>query len=417
MDLIKTTKRAGVILAYPLAFAYLKFILFGNVSGDFNILKRFLFVLGFILFNELILRGCGKKPAAESYFWYTVMSTVALTSASGISEPVSMLALHLCAVYVSVVSCGVLYEGRTGSFIAADLFNAGVIKAFKGFGNIFHDISLLGKDRKKEENGSSMAVGIISVIAVLPVFILAVALLSGINTEFDAAVTRILNSLDLFWIFNNIHFFVLAVPTSLYLYGMISQSAGSTGEKEKETYGKLVVWREKCHKLSPVIASVITGAFVVLYLIFFIFEGQYLFSAFAGKLPEAFTAAQYARQGFFELTGIMTINMMIFLLVSYLTRRNAAGRKFSVGMITALMSESVLFAVISFSKLALYYSRFGYTPKRLLAMWGTLIFAAGAVMVIISYAKRKDMSRVWIYFTTVSFTLMNVLSSVLYLML
>ena len=80
----------------------------------------------------------------------------------------------------------------------------------------------------------------------------------------------------------------------------------------------------------------------------------------------------------------------------------------------ALMSESVVFAVVSFSKLALYYSRFGYTPKRLLAIWGTLIFAAGAIMVIVSVLKRKDMARVWIYFATISFALMSILSTVLY---
>ena len=85
-------------------------------------------------------------------------------------------------------------------------------------------------------------------------------------------------------------------------------------------------------------------------------------------------------------------------------------------MIIALMSESVVFAAVSFSKLALYYSRFGYTPKRLLAIWGTLIFAAGAVMVIISLVRKKDMSRKWILFTTASFALMNVISSVIYFM-
>lgn len=412
MDIIKTSRSAGIILAYPIAFAYFKFFLLDS-AGDYSVLKRFLFILSFIILNELIVRGYGKKPAAEAYFWYAVMGVVALTSVTGISEPVSMFALHLCAVYVTVVSCGILYEGRTGSFVAADLFNAGVLKAFTGLGNIFKDISSMGKDRKENVSASSVVIGIMSVLIMLPVFVIAVLLLCGINSGFDAAVSGILSSIDIFWFVDNIPLIILAVPASIYIYGMVSQSAGSSGEAEKETYGKLVTWRKRCHKLSPIMSSLITGAFVLLYLIFFIFEGQYLFSAFAGRLPEEFTAAQYARQGFFELTGIMTVNMLVFLMVSYLTRRDAAGRKVSSWMISMLMSESVLFAVISFSKLALYYSRFGYTPKRLLAMWGTLIFAAGAVMVIISIFKRRDMSRAWIYFTTVSFALMSIVSSIL----
>lgn len=416
MDNIKTLKSAGVILAYPLAFAYLKFFLMDS-SGDYTLIKRFLLTLFFILLNEIIVRGYGKRPAAETYFWYGIMGIVALTSVTGISEVVSVFALHLCALYVAVVSCGILYEGRTGSFVLADLLNAGVFKGFSGLGNIFKDISSLSRPDKEKPRAASIVVAILSILGTLPVFVVAVILLCGINDDFNMAVSNILTRMDMFWIFRNLPCFVFAVPVSIYLYSMVSQSAGSTGEKEKETYGKLVMWRQKCHKLAPVIASLITGSFVFLYLIFFAFEGSYLFSAFAGKLPEAFTAAEYARRGFFELTGIMTINMLVFVIVSYLVKKDASGYKLTSGLVTALMSESILFAVISFSKLYLYYSRFGYTPKRLLAMWGTLIFAAGAVMVIASIFRRKDMSRAWIYFTTVSFAAMSVISSVFYLML
>lgn len=416
MDIIKTSRSAGVLLAYPIAFAYLKFFLL-DFTGDYTVVKRFLFTLGFILLNELIVRGYGKRPASETYFWYGIMGVVAVTSVTGISEPVSMLALHLCALYVTVVSCGILYEGRTGSYVCADLFNAGVLKAFSGFDNYFRDLPIVGNDRPRNIKASSVVVGILCVIFTFPVFILAVALLCGINSDFDLAVSMTLQSIDAVWFIRNVPYIILAIPASLYIYGMISESAGSSGEKEKEAFGKLAVLRQKCHKLSPIIASLITGTFVTLYLIFFVFEGSYLFSAFAGKLPEEFTAAEYARRGFFELTGIMTINMLIYLMVSVLTRRNAAGMRISAWTITALMGESVLFAVISFSKLALYYSRFGYTPKRLLAMWGTLIFAAGAVMVIISIFKRRDMSRPWIYFTTVSFALMSIISSIMALVI
>ena len=313
-----------------------------------------------------------------------------------------------------------MIEGRTGSFIAADLFNAGVIESFGGFPNIFKDISESKKAGKGKINAASTVAGIIGLLVMLPVFVIAVSLLCGINESFDVSVSRFLNSvfsvINVKWIFRNSGYFIFAVPASLYLYGLLSNCAGSTGEKEKGTFAKLLKWRESCHMVPQIMASVITGCFTVLYLVFFCFEGSYLFSAFAGRLPEEFTAAEYARKGFFELTGIMFINMLVFVLVSYFSRRETVWSKISSGMIIALMSESVVFAAVSFSKLALYYSRFGYTPKRLLAMWGTLIFAAGAVMVIVHILKRRDMSRAWIYFTTGSFTLMNIISSVLFIM-
>ena len=432
MDLKKTAKIAGICLAYPIAYAYLKYF-FLDFSDEYVTLKKLLFVLAFVLLNELVVRGRGKTPPKETYFWYGIMGVVAATYETGLADWVSYIGLHLCAFYVAIVSNRLWYEGRTGSFIIADLFNAGIIKAFGGFPKIFTDIADLAKVRKvaaqstvetapveKKPRGSAIG-AVLIILVMIPIFCIAVALLSEINPIFGEAVEGILDGIDFridaTWWFQNIGYIFFAFPTSLYLYGMLSKSADSDGVEEKKSFTGLVKWRQSCRKISPVVSAVVTGIFVVLYLIFFIYEGSYLFSAFAGRLPEEFTAAEYARRGFFELTGIMFINMLIFLLISYFENRDLPGRKGSVAMITALMGESIIFATVSFSKLALYYSRFGYTPKRLLAMWGTLVFAAGAVMVMISTLKKKDCSRIWVYFTVTSFAVMSVVSSVLYLML
>ncbi len=428
----KTAKIAGICLAYPIAYAYVKYFLF-DFSEEYITVKKLLFVFFFILFNELIVRGRGKTPPKETYFWYGIMGIVAATYETGLADWVSFLGLHLCAFYVAIVSNRLWYEGRTGSFIIADLFNAGIIKAFSGIPKIFMDIAALGRKPKvqaqlpgepapavKKAKGSAVG-AVLIILVMIPIFCIAVALLTEINPLFAEAVEDILDgieiNIDAGWWFETIIYLFLAFPTSLYLYGMLAKSADSDGEGEKKAFTGLVNWRQSCRKISPVVSAVVTGLFVVLYLVFFVYEGSYLFSAFAGRLPEEFTAAEYARRGFFELTGIMFINMLIFLLISYFENRDLPGRKGSAAMIYALMGESVVFATVSFSKLALYYSRFGYTPKRLLAMWGTLVFAAGAVMVIISTLKKKDCSRIWIYFTVTSFAVMSVISSVLYLML
>ena len=56
------------------------------------------------------------------------------------------------------------------------------------------------------------------------------------------------------------------------------------------------------------------GVFSVLYLAFFFVQGRYLFGAFTRTLPESFTVAEYARQGFFELCRVMAINFTLFWL-------------------------------------------------------------------------------------------------------
>ena len=415
-------KVAAILLAYPLAHFYVREII--TFSHENATLKRIIFVLLFALWNELIIRGRGKAPHKITYIWYGIMTAVAATSVTGLNEEVSMLGLHLCAVYVALLSNGILLEGRTGSFIVSDLFNGFILKPFPGFGNIFVDIKSLFRSRKesaadtaKKKGGISAAIGFLVVILMIPVFIIAVLLLGEINKEFGSAVSGILNSIagifNIRWILENMGIAFFAIPACLYLYGMLSKCADSDGVRERRRCEALTRFRTVCRKVSPLVSVFVTGCFVLLYLSFFVFEARYLFSAFAGRLPVEFTAAEYARRGFFELTGIMFINMLIFLAISYFENREAIGRKLSGFMIISLMAESIVFSVISFSKLALYYSRFGYTPKRLLAIWGTLIFAAGAILVIVSRIRRKDLSREWIYFTVFSFALLNILSSIL----
>ena len=77
------------------------------------------------------------------------------------------------------------------------------------------------------------------------------------------------------------------------------------------------------------------------------------------------------------------------------------------------MVESIIFAVIAMSKLGLYYSIYGYTPKRILAMWGTLALGFAAAMTIITVHRGKPHFRAGVIFTTLSYIAICILSGVL----
>ena len=54
--------------------------------------------------------------------------------------------------------------------------------------------------------------------------------------------------------------------------------------------------------------TVVMAVFAAVYILFFAVQSSYLFGAFSRTLPEDFTVAQYAREGFFELCRVMAIN-------------------------------------------------------------------------------------------------------------
>lgn len=115
-------------------------------------------------------------------------------------------------------------------------------------------------------------------------------------------------------------------------------------------------------------STTITAWIIILALyVFFIFaQITYLFSAFSGRLPVSSNLiySAYARQGFFELCMIATINLMLMILTEILThKRNRFMSYFyvTISVITVLLSFTAL------SKLALYISVYGLTPSRIIS--------------------------------------------------
>ena len=422
MDNIRSFRKAGLWLAYPAAYLYLRLLLhfpLENKGTDHYFIGAFIFVLIFIAFNEIVRRGRGKDTSKKTYFWYGVMGLTAITVNIAPSMLLSYFALHLCAVYSVLISGNILYEGKTGSFIVSDLLNGGFAKTFPNFGNIIEDIKESRSNaggEKKTRNAKGIVAGIVMIVILFPMFITAIFLLSEINAEFNNVVNDILSVIDLDWLLHlNIGSVIVrlifAVPTAFYLYSLVSSCAKEDGTKEKERFAAKVKARDALRVVSPVFSSILSGMFVLIYLLFFILEGKYIFSALLGRLPDGFNVVDYARRGFFDLVGIMAINMVVFLVINTLEKRKSSIR-ISKYITMVLMGESIIFAVVALCKLLMYFTTFGYTPKRMLAMWGCVVMGAAAVFVIMNLIKAGDHARRWIIFTAASYVVMCLLAGI-----
>ena len=195
----------------------------------------------------------------------------------------------------------------------------------------------------------------------------------------------------------------------------MSRSAKSDGEREKRVGAKLGKFIGKGKTVSATIVYIAAGVFVALYALFFIKRLAYMLGGFVGDVPEGMLVSHYAREGFFELVGIMAVNMCVYLAIIMFGKSDQNG-KFAVPakiLVTLLMSESIIFAVIAMSKLGLYYSIYGYTPKRILAMWGTLALGFAAGLTIATLHRCKPHFRAGVIFTSISYIAICILSGVL----
>ena len=444
MDKKVIMQRLGVILAYPLAYLYLRLLVsfteefyipvtIGYGEFKYNIAYP-IFALLFIAVNEIVRRGrrgADSKPSSGTIFWYVITflagltATIASEEVFGDIEVVSVFAMHLGAVYSVLVSNDLLLGGKTSGFIPADLIHGFYVKSFAGFPNFIVDWKSFAKPRKEDEQEAEPAPkknpfsAILFIIIMFVLMIISLALMASIDKDINVFLENFFSNIDRY-LYNLkldeiITRLIFAVPVCFYLYGLMARSAKSDGEREKRFASRLLNVKGKGKTVSATLVYVAASIFVAGYILFFIKRLTYMLGGFAGDVPDGMLVSRYAQEGFWQMVGIAAVNMCVYIAIILLGKTDSDG-KFALPakiLVTLLMIENIIFSVIAMSKIGLYYSIYGYTPKRILAMWATLSLGFAALMTIITVHRGKPHFRAGIIFTTISYIAICILSAVL----
>jgi len=111
--------------------------------------------------------------------------------------------------------------------------------------------------------------------------------------------------------------------------------------------------------------------------------GTYLFSAFAGVLPSGFNYSEYARQGFFDLCGVASINLVILAFTYSFARRGVSEYPKALRVLTGLLSVMTeLLVVTAVSKMLFYIDAYGLSRLRVYTLWFlVLLFVVFAILI------------------------------------
>ena len=402
-------EKIAVIFSYPLAYLY-TYILIPPVNRDNWYPVTAAFIILFCALSEIFYHR--RKATAESYAWLGCIAVILVSMLAGLNrvwgDSLAVFFIHGYAVYWILNRSGRLIEGRSGPFTPVDMMNGFIVFPFKNFFLRIKVLLSALKSRERKNGEKTSRAGTVAAIAGgLILLYIAGALLAAADDTFDRLVGDILRLLDIDFLKTFIPRFLLSLPVGAYLYGLV---IGTNREDvhELEERGGITLNRLETLKKVPAKAwMVILGGFSLLYLLFFVIQGSYLFGAFTRTLPEGFTVAQYARQGFFELCQIMGINFLLFWLVMKSSNIDIRSNRFAMIMCSVLLAESLLFSVTAFSKLMLYISCFGFTPRRLQSTWLICVLFAGTALALYSLWTRKRTFRIWIYISGISLALMH----------
>ena len=369
------------------------------------------FVVLFIALTELLNRG--RPHPWESWIWLGCMTVITLSlllDRAAVWGELSLLFLHIFAVWWALSRSGRLLEGESGHLLPFDALNGFIVFPFRNFflriKTVWYILTspFRGKERSKPE---TVIWTIMALLAAGLLFWLALRLLVDADRGFAELISDWLLDLEFRLDGETWLKFLFSLPVGAYLFGLLAGSARAEEEKLRLRGQRINTGLNRLRKVPNLVWTLLTALFCLLYLLFFVVQAKYLFGAFTRSLPEGFIVSEYARQGFFELCKVMAVNFVLLWLVTRLSakppRKNKAGRVLCV----LLLAESMLFAVIAFSKLMLYISCFGFTPLRLQSSWLVCVLFFGCLCAGYSLLSGKKSFRAWMIFGAVSLALLH----------
>ena len=348
----------------------------------------------------------------ESWFWLGCLLITALAGAYGKNRvwgDYTVLFPHAFAVYWVLSRSGRLLEGETGHLLPLDALFGLIVFPFK---HLFLRVRTLAfalthrKTGEKANLATCAAVGVGALLAGI-LLVLAVRNLSGADAAFDMLRQRLLGRLSLrvdIWTLWNA---LLRLPIGAYLFGLLAGTGRETTEAVRARGARVNAGLQGLRRIPALVWCIALGVFALVYLAFFGLQAGYLFGAFARRLPEGYTVAEYARQGFFSLCRVMAVNFALLWLVTRTCVKPVREDRPVLLLCAVLLCQSLVFAVIAASKLYLYIDCFGFTPRRLQSAWLTGVLAAGALCALFSLLTGRKTFRCWTLFSAAALTLLS----------
>lgn len=369
------------------------------------------FVLFYIAVVSLYCFVKGFHINGEKIFWSIILLGIGLPYGYYSIMPLAQLGMLAIvgAYWTLVMTEALILEGNTSSWVFLDVWHALVILPFSNFLCQIRVLlqSLFYKSQKKTGIMILLGIGIS-----LPVLVIILPVLSQADAGVSQMLTRVFERVFVFegglFLQLCIEIPVVVILSSLMfgtVYGGIYQRniEKDICKEYKEISG------EGFHIIPDVAIYTFAGIIGFTYLLFIAFQAKYLFSACVGILPESFTYAEYARQGFFELCGITAFNVLLLFFMNIFARTVTRENKVLSVINIAFSTVTILLLITAMSKMGMYITAYGFTIKRIQASV-FMIWLCLVLFMIICHQKKKIPLVRWAVFSgAVLYTLLCIL--------
>ena len=361
------------------------------------------------IITVLAYAGLKKFPiTGEKIFWTLILLGISLPYGfySVFDFGQTLMIFLVAAYWTLVITEGLLWKGQTSSWILLDSWNGLIALPILNFLCQIRLIFQTFSEKREEKKDWRMV--LLGILISIPALLVIIPILSQADTGFRSLVDTVLDALGedfriLIWRG------IMGILLGALMFGTLYGGVYKRHVKEEECI-RFHEESGRVFRFVPDIAVLTFGIIVsAVYVLFIGLQARYLFSAFFGILPEAYTYAQYARQGFFELCVIALLNASFLIAMNGCAktpRRKNRGLLLENGILGAL---TLLLLTTAASKLGMYIVAYGFTVKRCISsiflIWLFLVF----ILVLIYQKKNIPLVRWSVFAGAVFFTLLCVL--------
>ena len=287
----------------------------------------------------------------DSYLYAAALFLIGVSSATTGNE--NIIAMNTIAMALMLVSLLIhnFYDDKDWGFVKSlSAIGELLIYSIEELPSPVSDGVSYQKLNRKKAQTKSLYILMGAAISV-PLVVFIIVMLYQADAVFAQVIRRIFEDIDLATVFG---------IAFLFVFAFFSAYCGIRALEKRKLTSECKDYR----RFEPLIAITVLITISVVYIFFSMIQIIYLF---LGKmqLPENYTYAQYAREGFFQLLFVCILNVIIVLGVLGFFRKHKV-----LNVLLAIISccTYIMLASSGF-RMVMYVKNYGMTFLRMLVLW------------------------------------------------
>ena len=334
-----------------------------------------LFAIATIVVYCLFLKATKEKLKAFSYILIGLITLLSINVCTTTSIPLLVFdKIFMCGLFF-VLFLYNLYDEKTWDATRYFLAISSVIASSIAFVlDPILDLVHIAKDRgEKEEKAKKKNTTILYVLLGLAISVPLLSIILPLLLSSDIVFLETFRKIFSFKLDKDFTWMtVLTILIFFVGYALIKRLCARQGWLETPVSDK--------RNANPVISITISAVLLVFYALYSGIQIIYLFLGF-GKLPDGYTYADYAHEGFFQLVFVCLINLILVLICRKFSKDN----KVLKIMLTFICTCTYIMLFSSAYRMILYIGAYGLTFLRVYVLWALaviLLAITGAVIFI-----------------------------------